>query len=64
MTQALGILEFLKSLQRKNMFDDICSFGNFDGRIAPCEPMDWWPAHTKIGHDVWFGTGVFCPWGA
>ncbi|MCI7501847.1 MAG: hypothetical protein MSA54_07945, partial [Campylobacter sp.] len=43
------------------MFDDICSFGNFDGRIAPCEPMDWWPAHTKIGHDVWFGTGVFVP---
>ena len=43
------------------LFDDICSFGNFDGRIAPCKQLDWWPAHTKIGHDVWFGTGVFIP---
>ena len=43
------------------MFGELCSYGNFDGKIEPCEQMSWWPQHSQIGHDVWFGTGVFLP---
>lgn len=42
-------------------FSELCSHGNFDGKIEPCEQMNWWPEATNIGHDVWFGSGVFMP---
>ena len=43
------------------MFANTSSYGYLDEPVMPCEQMDWWPKHTKIGNDVWFGVGVFIP---